>query len=431
MAELARRLGFFDVFCLGVNAIIGSGIFLFPGRLAGTAGPASVFAFLICGVLLITVALSYAEMSGMCRRNGGAYLYASEAFGPKIGYLVGWIALLTSIFSCATVASAIAKYLVLFNPIFAEAWVAKGLAVSLIIIFATINYLGVRLGSFTVNLFTIAKTGPLLLFVILGLFNLKGGNFQGVMDFDMGTMGAAIFLSLWPLQGFETTPVIAGESKNPQRDIPLATIASLLCVTVFYTLIQVAAVGSFSGLATSEKPLADAAAAFMGPIGATIIALGAFISMTGYLSGNTLGCPRYLEPLAEDGFLPVGLSKVHPRFQTPYRSILLTTSVVITMILFLDFKRLVDISNMAVISQYFSTCVAVIWLRYRQPERERGFRIPGGIIIPLLGCALSLWLLKNVKLDEFLFTLYFIAGGIGLAVLYHYLGKKPQAAAAP
>lgn len=429
MSEFARRLTFFDVFCLGVNAIIGSGIFLFPGRLAGTAGAASVFAFLICGVLLITVALSYAEMAGMCKRNGGAYLYASEAFGPKLGYVVGWIALLTSIFSCATVASAIAKYLVLFNPVFALPEVAKGLAVVLIAIFAAINYLGVKLGSFTVNLFTVAKTGPLLLFVVMGLLNLKGGNFAGLTDIDMGTMGAAIFLSLWPLQGFETTPVIAGETKNPQRDIPLATIGSLLCVTVFYTLIQVAAVGSFAGLATSDKPLADAAASFMGPIGATIIALGAFISMTGYLSGNTLGCPRYLEPLAEDGFLPVGLSKPHPRFQTPYRSIMLTTTVVISMILFLDFKRLVDISNMAVISQYFATCAAVIWLRYKHPERERGFRIPGGVIIPFLGCILSLWLLKNVKREEFIFTLAFIAVGVIFALLYRYLGKKPQAAA--
>lgn len=432
MTELARRLGFFDVFCLGVNAIIGSGIFLFPGKLANAAGPASVFAFGLCGILLVTVALSYAEMSGMCQRNGGAYLYASEAFGPKIGYLVGWIALLTSIFSCATVASAIADYLVYFSPMFNQPLISKGLAVVLISVFAGINLLGVQLGAFTVNLFTVAKTVPLLFFVVVGLFNLKTANFHGLTDVSLSTMGSAIFLTLWPMQGFETTPVIAGESKNPRRDIPIATVASLLAVTVFYTLIQIAAVGSFAGLAASKMPLADAAAGFVGPlgaIGATVIALGAFISKTGYLSGNTLGCPRYLEPLAEDGFLPVGLSAAHPKFRTPYRSILLTTSVVLAMILFFDFEKLVDISNMAVISQYFSTCFAVVWLRYRQPERERGFKIPGGILIPLFGCGLSLWLIRFVKLDEFVFTLEAIGVGVLFALLYHYFGKaRPQAA---
>lgn len=428
-AELARRLSFFDIFCLGVNATIGSGIFLFPGKLAGAAGPTSIFAFAICGVLLITIALCYAEMAGICRRNGGAYVYAREAFGPRLGFVVGWIALLTSIFSCATVASAIAKYLVLFNPIFKEAWVAKALAVCLILIFASINYLGVKLGAMIVNIFTAAKTIPLLLFVCVGAFFIKGENFQPMFNLDFQTMGAAVFLSLWPLQGFETTPVIAGESKNPNRDIPLATIAALLCVTVFYSLIQIVAVGSFAGLSTSDKPLADAAAAFMGPIGAIIIALGAFVSMTGYLSGNTLGCPRYLEPLSEDGFLPVALAKVHPRFQTPYRSIMLTTSVVICMIIFLDFSRLVDISSMAVISQYTATCLAVIWLRVKQPDRERTFRIPGGVTVPLIGCAVALWLVTSIKIAEVQFTMGAIALGVVISMIYHYVGKKTVAEA--
>lgn len=428
MTELARRLSFIDIFCLGVNATIGSGIFLFPGKLAGAAGPTSIFAFGICGVLLVTVALCYAEMAGICKRNGGAYVYAREAFGPKLGYIVGWIALLTSIFSCATVASAIAKYLVLFNPIFAEPVVAKALAIVLIIAFAGINYMGVKLGAFIVNFFTAAKTIPLLLFVLVGMFFLKGENFQPMFNLDIGTFGAAVFLSLWPLQGFETTPVIAGESKNPNRDIPLATVSAMLAVTLFYSLIQIVAVGSFAGLAGSDKPLADAAAAFMGPIGATIIALGAFISMTGYLSGNTLGCPRYLEPLCEDGFLPVGLAKVHERFQTPYRSIMFTTTVVILMIIFLDFRRLVDISSMAVISQYLATCLAVIWMRLKQPQRERTFRIPGGVAVPVLGCMVSLWLASSIKVEEAVFTLIAIALGAILSLIYQAVGRKTAAA---
>jgi APA family basic amino acid/polyamine antiporter len=420
MAESARRLSFFDVYCLGINAIIGSGIFLFPGKLAKTAGPTSIFAFLMCGVLLITVALCYAEMAGICRRNGGAYVYAREAFGPQIGFVVGWIALLTSIFSWATVASAISAYLGYFHPVFDTPPVAKGLACTLIILFATINYLGVKLGAMTVNVFTVAKILPLLLFVGVGLFHLQPELYQPLMGISTGIMGSAIFLSLWPLQGFETTPVVAGETRHPNRDVPWATIGSLLTVTVFYTLIQIVAVGTLPNLASSARPLAEAAGAFLGPWGASLIAIGAFISMTGYLSGNALGCPRYLEALAQDRFLPHLLAQLHPKYLTPSRAILWTAGPTLLMVLFLDFSSLVDISNMAVISQYLSTCLAVIWLRIKQPERERGFRIPGGVAIPLLGCVVSLWLVQNVKLPEFLFTL----GAIGVGVLVSQAFKR-------
>lgn len=428
MTEFARRLTLLDVFCLGVNSIIGSGIFLFPGKLAKTAGPSSVFAFLICGLLLVTIALCYAEMAGICKRNGGAYVYAREAFGPQLGFVVGWIALLTSIFSCATVASALSSYLGYFNPIFEDPNVSKAIACSLIAIFTVINYLGVKLGAYTVNFFTLAKTLPLLLFVLVGIFHIKGANYQPLLDISPQVMSSAIFLSLWPLQGFESTPIMAGETKNPNRDIPLATIASLLGVMVFYTLIQLVAVGTMPGLAASKKPLAEAAALFLGPIGASIIALGAFISMTGYLSGNTMGCPRYLEALSEDGFLPMSLSAAHPRYQTPHRSIVLISSVAILMIISLDFSRLVDISTMAVISQYLATCLAVIWLRLKEPERKRSFKIPGGISVPIVGCLISLWLVQNVKVPEMIFTLECIALGVVLAFAYHLYRRQQPAA---
>jgi amino acid transporter len=242
------------------------------------------------------------------------------------------------------------------------------------------------------------------------------GNFQGALNTDMNTLGAAIFLSLWPLQGFETTPVVAGESKNPRRDVPLATVGSLLAVALFYTLIQIVAVGSFDGLAGSKKPLADAAASFMGPLGATLMAAGAAISMTGYSAGNAMGSARYLEALAEDRFLPQWLKGIHPRYFTPARAIVITMGLTAVMAIWLDFNALVDISNLAVISQYSSTCLAVIWLRIKQPQLERKFKIPGGIFLPVLACLVSAWLIKQVKLPELIFTICVVLIGIGIAV---------------
>jgi basic amino acid/polyamine antiporter, APA family len=415
MSKLARRLSLTDVFCLGINAIIGSGIFLFPGRLATVAGPTSIFAFILCGFLLITVALCYAEMAGLTQRNGGAYAYAHFAFGPKLGFVVGWIAWVTSIFSWAAVANAISSQLAWFDPIFNSIWLTKLLACTLIIGFGTINYFGVKMGALTVNFFTLAKTLPLLLFVGVGLFHLHPIHFQGAFQTDFNTLGAAIFLSLWPLQGFETTSVIAGESKHPRRDVPLATIGSLLVVAFFYTLIQIVAVGSFAGLAGSEKPLAEAAATFLGPWGAILMAAGAAISMTGYSAGNAMGSARYLEALAEDKFLPEWLRQIHPVYFTPARAILITTALTAFMALWLDFAALVDISNLAVISQYGSTCLAVIWLRLTQPQLERQFKIPGGIFVPILACLVSAWLIKQVKLPELFFTITVVLIGIGFA----------------
>jgi len=415
MSELARRLTLPDILCLGVNAIIGSGIFLFPGKLATVAGPTSIFAFVLCGFLLVTVALCYAEMAGLTQRNGGSYIYALTAFGPKVGFVVGWMAWVTSIFSWAAVANAISSQLAWFHPVFNGTLATKILAVSLILGFGTVNYFGVKMGALTVNFFTLAKTLPLAIFVGIGLFHIKMGNFQGALNTDMNTLGAAIFLSLWPLQGFETTPVVAGESKNPRRDVPLATVGSLLAVAVFYTLIQIVAVGSFDGLAGSKKPLADAAASFMGPLGATLMAAGAAISMTGYSAGNAMGSARYLEALAEDRFLPQWLKGIHPRYFTPARAIVITMSLTAVMAIWLDFNALVDISNLAVISQYSSTCLAVIWLRLKQPQLERKFKIPGGIFLPVLACLVSAWLIKQVKLPELLFTICVVLIGIGIA----------------
>ena len=138
-----------------------------------------------------------------------------------------------------------------------------------------------------------------------------------ILGYRGGGSGHVVFLALWPLQGFEIVPLPAGETDRPQRAVPIATIGSLLCVTLIYVLVQTVCVGVFAGLSgATERPLADAAAIFSGPAGATVIALGAVISMIGYTAGNALGSPRFLSALAEDKCLPHRLSAPHPRFLT-------------------------------------------------------------------------------------------------------------------
>ncbi|MBF0409137.1 MAG: amino acid permease [Candidatus Riflebacteria bacterium] len=421
--DKGRFLSFFDVLCLGINAIIGSGIFLFPGKLAHVAGPSSIFAFGICGLLLATVGLCYAELGSSFRRNGADYVYAREAFGNKAGFLIGWIAWATACFSWAAVANAISAYMAQFHPAFKTVWLVKITACALIGFFGTINFYGIKLGAYTVNAFTISKTLPLAIFVFVGLFNLEPSNFAGSLDFSFPVMGSAVFLCLWPLQGFERIPVVAGETQNPSKYIPMATVGSLFVVVLIYTFVQIVAVGTFPALGTidSRKPLADAASLFLGGWGGLLMAVGAVISMTGYSAGNAMSSPRYLSVLAEDGYLPTFIAKIHEKHLTPSNAILLTTFISAIMALFLNFDTLIDISNLAVVSQYFSTCLAVIWLRYSRPDLPRAFKAPGGLIIPIIGCIISVWLIKQVKLQEFLFTVGIVFLGAFLSWLYNHL----------
>ncbi len=410
----SRRLSVFDTLCLGVNAIIGSGIFVHPGELAREAGPASVLAFGLCGLLLVLVALCYAELGSMFGQSGGPYVYAREAFGPRLGYGVGWISWVTSIFSWAAVANAVSPSLAYFHPVFGGAFAVKGVALLMVLGFGLLNYRGIKLGARTVDLFTLAKLAPLLLFVAVGLFCIKPENYHPFWKAGSASFGHALFLCLWSLQGFEVTPFPSGESLHPQKAVPIAAVGSLLCATLLYVLVQAVAVGTFHGLASAgAQPLVAASAQFMGPAGATLLAFGAAISMIGYNAGNALGSPRLLSALAADSHLPPRLAAPHPRFSTPSAAILITTGLTACAASFLSFDALVDLANLVVILQYLATCTSLIRLRLVQPDAPRLFRIPAGIPVALAGCAVSLWLAKDVKPSEFL-----LAGAvIGLGFL--------------
>jgi amino acid transporter len=275
----------------------------------------------------------------------------------------------------------------------------------------------------------LAKIVPLILFVLVGLFYIKAANFKPFWNPPTGSFSAALFLALWALQGFEVTPLPSGESQNPQRAVPIAAVGTLVAAAAIYVLIQTVAVGTYPGLAASAskqgaKPLAEAAAMFMGPFGGTLMALGAVISMVGFNAGNALGCPRFLSAVAEDKYLPARISAAHPRFKTPSLAILITAALTGIAALGLSFESLVNLANLVVILQYVSTCAAVICLRHKQPQADRHFRIPFVIPVALVGCAVSLWLVKEVKPMEFLLAGVVI--GIGFIAMAIFRGANSQ-----
>lgn len=422
-SSATKKISVFDTLCLGVNAIIGSGIFLFPGLLAREAGPASILAFLICGILLVAVALCYAELGSIYSRNGGSYVYAKEAFGPVIGFGVGWISWVTAIFSWAAVANAVSSYLGYFHPLFGTYPAGKCIAVIMMAAFGAVNYRGIKPGARVVNVFTVAKVLPLVLFVLAGSFFINVDHYRPFWGSGTGSFNYAVFLALWALQGFETTPIPSGESRNPQKAVPIAALGSLIFCTCIYVLIQAVAVGVYAGLAGSgTRPLAEACAQFLGPAGGSIIAIGAVISMIGYNAGNALGSPRFLSALSEDRFLPGRLAALHPRFLTPTASIFITTVLAMVAALFFNFDSLVALSNVVVITQYLSTCTALLWLRRARPGLHRPFRTPCATAVALIGCAVSLWLIKQVRPADLALSAAVLA--VGFLLMWFFRTKQ-------
>lgn len=413
----ARALTRGDLICLGVNAVVGSSIFLFPGRLAARLGAASPVAFAATALLLAPVALCFAEAASAHDRAGGPSLYAQAEFGPIWGFAIGWMCWVTMIVSWAAVANGIASY---FPFADGRPWAVKLAAVAAIAGFSALNWRGVRLGAWATDLFTVAKLVPLLLIAAAGLPALSTWRPETTPE-GWRPLGEACFLAYFAFQGFETVPVPAGEAKDPVRDAPFAVLAALAGPAVLYCLVQVAALSLAPGLAASSRPLADAAYALMGPEGRVLISVGAVVSMVGYTAGSALGGPRYLVALAEEGHLPRYLASSHALYGTPAIAIVWSAGMALLAALALDFDGLVDFSNVVISGQFLATCAAVLARRRRGAAAP--FRAPGGALTPLAGMAATLWLGAQGGWEQAAAALAVLAGGFALRAVLRRLDE--------
>lgn len=388
-----RPLTRLDLTAIGVNAIVGSSIFLFPGKLAALLGPASIVAFALTAAALAPVALCFAEASSTRDRAGGPSLYAQEAFGPQAGFAIGWLCWVTEIVSWAAVASGLAVYASPFWPSLSSPAAVKTTAAAAIAVLAGVNLFGAKPGARVSTTLTAAKLLPLLALALAGLPLLFHSAFAPLRPFaphGWGALPRACFLAYFAFQGFEVVPVPAGEARSPGRDAPFAVLVSLALAAGLYGLVQAAALAAVPGLAGSERPLADAGLALFGPLGERLIAAGALISMIGFTAGCALGGPRYLVALGEEGHLPRVFARGSARTGAPVAAILTTAAAALAASLLLDFDRLIDFGNVVIGAQYLATCAAV--LADRKRGRPSAFRAPGGALIPLAGMAATVWL---------------------------------------
>jgi APA family basic amino acid/polyamine antiporter len=398
--RLLRVVGLPGLTAIAVNGVIGSGIFVLPATVAALLGPASPVAYLLAAVVAALVVACFAEAGSLFDRTGGPYLYARAAFGPFVAFQVGWAFFLSRLAAAAAIGNAFASYLgYLWPP--AAAGPGRAVAITLLlVVLAAINVAGVRYGGWTVNVLTVAKLVPLLVFVAAGLFYADPDRYALAAVPDANKLRQASLLLIFAFGGFENASVPGDESKDPRRHLPVALLAAIALTAVLYVLVQIVALGTLPGLASDPTPLASAARTFLGPTGAFAIALGAVVSTAGSSSALALVGPRILYALAEGGQLPAALARVHERHRTPHVAVVVFALLAWAAALLGDFARLAAVSAVARLVFSAVTCLAVPVLRRTMPEAERRFRVPGGVLVPAAAAGLSIWLLTGLDRSQ-------------------------------
>jgi amino acid transporter len=415
---LIRGIQKWDLVAVAINGIIGAGIFGLPAKVYSLIGTYSLIAFVACAIVVTLLILCFAEVGSRFDETGGPYVYAREAFGPTIGFEVGWLSWLARLSAFAANCNLMVSYLSVFWP-GATSPLARAAIISLVVVALTvINLVGVRHAAIASDFFTIGKLIPLLIFVVAGLFFLSPHAFVFGPRPSTGSFSQSVLLLIFAFTGFEMAAIPAGEVRDPRQNLPRALLIAMAVVATVYILVQIVCVGTLPELASSQKPLADAARHFMGSTGAAIISLGAIISISGNLNILLLSGSRLPFAFAERQQLPAVVARIHPRFFTPHVAILITATVLLILTLKSSFVAALTISAIARLVTYAVTCAALPVLRRRTDVPAAIFRIRGAPVIVVAALVLSVWLLAHSTLREAVQSA--IAAGIGLVIYFGY-----------
>ncbi|MCS6873593.1 MAG: APC family permease [Pyrinomonadaceae bacterium] len=416
--NLKREIGRWSLTAIAINTIIGAGIFGLPAKAFEKTGSWSLLLFVFCAFVIAIIVLCFAEVSSRFQQTGGMYLYAKEAFGSTIGFEIGWLYWLVRITTFAANCNLFLAYLTLFLPSSNSGFTRIALIFLIVASLTTINILGVKESVWLTNLFTIGKILPLLIFVLVGLFFVEPKNFSFAATPNYEAISTTALLLLYAFVGFEAAVIPAGETKNPEKNVPFALLVSLGFCTILFVLIQFVAIGTFDELAHSERPLADAAYRFMGDFGAVFIATGALISILGNLNGGFLAATRLPFAMAEQesALLPAFIRKTHKKFKTPYISILLTALPILFLTIQSSFISAVAIATVTRLLVYATTCLALPVFRKKPSVPKAQFEVPFGTVISVLSILLIIFLLSAISLNELINLLIFAL--LGFIILW-------------
>ena len=415
---LKRELGVIDIAASVVNMTIGSGIFLLPGLVAAILGNASIVAYIFCGLLYFCIMLCYAEMSSRITSSGGAYAYIEKAFGPFAGFIANNLYWFCGVLLVAALTNGIADMLSVPFPIFNEQLYQILLFVVMIAFLCYTNVSGVKQSMKLAKLLTILKLLPMLLIVVVGLFQLNFSNLKWNRFPSANEIGTASLILFAAFLGGETAATMGGEMKNPQRTGPRGILLGVGSVIIFYMLIQLTAQSSLgASLATQKAPLAAVAGSEVGSWALQMLIVCGIISIFGSLYSGVMAFSRVMFAGAFNGLLPKYLSKVHPRYATPYWSIITLSAIGLILACTGGYRHLIVVATISMMLLFVGVVLALIKFKLSKEENQdvTGFRIPGGVTIPVIALITLVWFLWHSKQDEIKGAAIFIAS---VSVIY-------------
>ena len=411
--RLKRSLSLLDATAISVGAIIGGGIFVVTGIVAGLAGSALVVSMVVAAVIAFFTALSFAELAAWQPVEGSVYEYARQVISPFSGFLTGWMWMVSNTFTGAAVSLGFAYYLAASFPDLPVNVVAALLCLA----FTALNFFGARKSARLNTVLVIAKLLILGFFVVFGAINVNTSNFAPFEPFNPGVLYGAYFI-FFAYTGFARAAVVAEEVKDAKRNVPKALLLSLAVSTIIYVLVGIVAVGLVGSteLAASNSPLADAISATGSPIAVQVVSFGGLLATASVLLTAVLGVSRMAYSMARGGDLPQVLAKVNPKFCTPYYSIWTVGILMALFVLFFDLTGVVAVSTFGALFYYAFTNASALKLKTDERRYHK--------LVPIVGLGTCIVLLVFVL---FVATQAWIIGGVCLIVGAVYYGAKKRA----
>jgi amino acid transporter len=425
---LVRGLRKWDLVALVINSVVGAGIFGLPSQVYALAGTFSLAAYAVAALAIGLIVLCFAEVASRFGATGGPYLYTRVAFGPLIGFQVGWLMWIARLTGLASLTNLFVTYLALFVPA-ASGGVPRAMIIALMVaILSIINIVGVRASATVTNVLTTGKLIPLFLLTAAGLFFVDPQRYTLAAAPAYGSFSKATLLLVFAYMGFEGAVIPSGEMRDPQRHLPFSLVVGMALVAVLYIGVQAVCIGTVPELARSERPLSDAALQIVGPAGAVLMAAAALVSIGGTLNAIVFATPRLLFAMADNGELPRVLSQTHARFRTPAAAIIVTAAAAGVVAEFSTFISALTISTIVRLVAYIATCVALPALRRRSDVQAPSFRTPAGWVVSASAVALGVWLLSNTAWAEL--RLGALAVMLGVAIYLAYARRTRALGAA-
>lgn len=458
-SNLKKTLGAMDLIILGVGAVIGTGIFTLSGvAIAGeaAAGPSFMISLILAGLACIFSAFCYAEFASMIPVAGSAYTYTFATFGQCAAWLIGWILMLEYAIGNIAVAIALSGYWFEFLKGFdkylpywitsKELWIHEFMlfdqipflfnipSILIIALITVLLYRGISESTKSAALMVAIKLAVIAIFLIAGFFYVRPENWTPFMPNGFGVEGfksifQGAFLIFFAYIGFDAVSTAAEETKNPQKNMPIGIIGTLLICIAVYVAVAAVLTGMFpfetlvNNKAFVDAPIAYALRAIGRDFCAMLVSVGAIAGLFSVLLVLQLGTTRVLFAMSRDNLLPKMFSKVHPKYATPHIITIFVGIFTIIGTFFLDLEASANLCNIGTFTAFIVVSIGVMVLRYTDPNRKRAFKMPLMPLIPILAITSCLVIVKiGIPLDTFVAFSVWIA--LGLLIYFSYSYKN-------